>query len=114
MTEEKLRNALKEATEKGKIGLLIWSCWRTWDTFATDMLSGCKHYDVVLSQVEAGDEAKIYIDFNGFTMLGMFAVPIQKLLSSDEFFTHILNICEKEHYEGPISFLPITEADDLS
>lgn len=42
-------------------------------------------------------------------MPGFIAVSVQKLNSSDEFFKYVLDACEKSHYEGPITFVPLNE-----
>lgn len=114
MTSEELRSSLLEAEKKGKIGLLVWANWTVWDNLAFDFKPGNQYYDFALSQIKKSKEATISCDWNGLSMPGLFAVSTQKLLSSDEFFTHFLNMCEEGHYEGPITLVPITEENDLS
>ena len=46
-------------------------------------------------------------------MPGIIAVSVQKLSSSDEFFSHVLNMCEGGHYEGPITLVPLNEIIDF-
>ena len=112
--EEKLRSALKEAQEKGKIGLIIWANWSIWDEIAFEMKQGNEIYDFALSQIEKNEEATVCSSCNGFSTPGFIAAPIQKLLSFDDFFKKTLDFCERNHFNGPITLVPITEADDLS
>ena len=112
MTEEKLRNTLKEAQDKGQVGLLIWSCWRLWDELGFRIGPGQEHFDFALSQTQKGEEGTIPFDFCGFNMAGIIAVPVQKLLSSNEFFLHVLNECQLHHFEGPITLIPLNELSE--
>ena len=114
MTEEKLRNALKEAEEKGQIGLLLWPDWSVWDRLAFKLKPGNHHYDFALSQLEKNEEATLKETWNGLWMSGIFVIPVQKLLSSDKFFTHVLKTCKKGKYRGPITLIPLNEVSESS
>ena len=109
MTEQKLRNALNEAKEKGQIGLLIWSCWRIWDEVGMRIGPGEEYFDFSLSQTQKGEEGTITFDCCGFPMTAMIAVPVQKLLYSDQFFDHILKECQDHNFEGPITLIPLND-----
>ena len=114
MTKEKLRNALNEAKEKGQIGLLLWHNWSDWDRLGFELKPGNHHYDFALSQIEKNEEATIKVTWNGLWLPGIFVIPVQKLLSSDEFFTHVLNTCKKGKYRGPITLIPLNEVSKSS
>ena len=109
MTEKLLRDTLKKAQEKDQDGLLIWANWTVWDEFGFEVKPGNEHYDFALSQISKGEEATIKADWNGLSMPGFIAVPIQKLNSSDEFFKQVLDACKKGHYKGPITLVPLNE-----
>lgn len=113
MTEKLLRNAIKEAQEKKQLGLLIWANWTVWDNLAFDMKPGSEHYDFALSQISSEEEATISIEWNELSMPGIIAVSVQKLSSSAEFFTHVLSMCKKGLYEGPITLIPLNEVIDF-
>lgn len=112
MTEKLLRDVLKEAQEKDQLGLLIWANWSVWDDSGFEMKSGNESYDFALSQISKGEEATISADWNGLSMPGIIAVSVQKLISSDEFFKLVLDTCEKGHYEGPITLVPLNEVSE--
>lgn len=111
MTEQKLRNAVKEAQEKKQLGLLIWANWTVYDDLASDMKPGNEHYDFALSQISNGEEATISTEWNGLSMPGIIAISVQKLSSSDELFSQVLNACKEGHYEGPITLVPLNGSD---
>lgn len=113
MTEQLLRNAVKEAQEKEQLGLLIWANWTVWDDLSSYMKQGNEHYDFALSQISKGEEATIQAEWNGLSMPGIIAVSMQKLSSSDEFFAYVLNICKEGHYKGPITLIPSNEVIDF-
>jgi len=46
-------------------------------------------------------------------MPGIITVSMQKLCSSDEFFSYVLGMCEEGHYEGPITLVPLNEVSDF-
>lgn len=112
MTEQILRDSLKEAQEKGQIGLLIWANWTQWDDCATDIRQGNENYDFALSQVKKDEEATITFDWNGLSIPGIWAVSVQKMVSSKKFFKKILELCEKNHQQGPITFIPSNELSE--
>ena len=109
MTEKLLRNSLIEAQGKGEIGLFIWANWRVWDDLAYEMKKGNKYYDVAISQVLKHEEATISTQLCGFDAPGILAVSVSKMINSEEFFKHVLEICEKGNYKGPITFIPSNE-----
>ena len=109
MTEKFLLDSLKEAQEKDQLGLLIWANWTVWDELGFEVKAGNESYNFAFSQISKGEEVTVSVKCYGLTMPGFIAVPVQKLLSSDEFFKHVLNSCEKGHYEGPITFVPLNE-----
>lgn len=109
MTEKLLRDTLKEAQEKDQLGLFIWANWTVWDDSGYQMKPGNEHYDFAFSQISKGEEATIKADWNGLSMPGFIAISVQKLISSDEFFKQVLDSCEKGHYEGPITLVPLNE-----
>lgn len=106
MTESLLRNSLKEAHDKGEGGLLIWSNWTFWREFAFDINPGTEYYDFALSQIQNEKEATINFFCNNVKMPGFVAVPVEKLLSSNDDFKRILLFCNQNHYSGPISLVP--------
>ena len=109
MTEKLLRDTLIEAKEKDQIGLFIWANWTVWDDSGYQMKPGNESYDFAFSQISKVEEATISADWNGLSMPGFIAVSVQKLNSSDEFFKDVLDACEKGHYEGPITLVPLNE-----
>ena len=109
MTEKLLRDTLKEAQEKDQLGLLIWANWTVWDDLGFEVKPGNESYDFAFSQISKGEEATTSAEWNGLSMPGFIAVSVQKLNSSDEFFKCVLNACEKGHYEGPITLVPLNE-----
>lgn len=106
MTEKLLRNALKEAKEKGHSGLLIWENQKIWNDLASDLEIGNESYDFALSQISKGNAAVILVKWNGISVAGLVAAPVQKLDSSDEFFRNVLKVCKRCHCKGPIVFVP--------
>ena len=109
MTEKLLRDTLKEAQEKNQLGLILWSCWAVWDDLGFELKPGNEHYDFALSQISKNEEATSSVICNGFSMAGFIAVSLEKLNSSDEFFNTILKECEKHHFDGPITLLPLNK-----
>lgn len=106
MTELLLRNALNEALEKGQTGLLLWPTWNQWDDLSLEIQHGNDHYKFLLSQVAKNEEATLSITWNGLTMPGIYVVPVDKLHNSEEFFNHVLELCKKNRYSGPVTLLP--------
>ena len=111
MTEKLLRDVLKEAQEKEQIGLLIWPFWRIWDDIGYELKPGDKDYDFALSQVTKCEESTIVVQ-SGFLISHLIAVPVKKLVESDEFFNYVLKVCEQYRIEGPITLLPLNELSD--
>lgn len=109
MTEKLLRDTLKEAQEKDQLVLLIWVNWTVWDDLGFEVKPGNESYDFAFSQISKREESTTSTEWNGLSMPAFIAVSVQKLNSSDEFFKHVLNACEKGHYEGPITLVPLNE-----
>lgn len=107
MTEQLLRDILKEAQTKEQLGLFIWANWTVWDDLWYQTKPKNKDYDFAFSQISKGEEATISIEQMGLLMPGFIAVSVQKLNSSDDFFKLVLEVCEKGHYEGPITLVPL-------
>lgn len=112
MTEQLLRDTLKEFQEKDQIGMFIWANWTAFDDFGYQTKPGNESYDFAFSQISKGEEATIKVDWNGFSMPGFIAVSVQKLNSSEDFFNQVLEACEKGHYEGPITLVPLNEVSE--
>lgn len=113
MTEQFLRNAVKEAQEKNQLGLLIWANWSVWDDLSSEVTPGSEYYNFALSQISNGEEATFSTEWQGLSMPGVIAISVQKLSSSNEFFSHVLSVCEKGNYQGPITLVPLNQLIDL-
>lgn len=109
MTEQLLHDVLIEAQKKGEIGLFIWKSWKAWDEFAFEMREGGPKYDFAISKVINQEEAILSIQLDGIDEHGILAVPTPKMIKSDDFFKHVFEICDKENYKGPITFIPSNE-----
>ena len=109
MTEKLLRDSLVEAQSKDEIGLFIWANWSVWDDLAYEMKKGNRYYDLAILQLLKQEESTISTQLCGFNAPGIFAVPVQKMIESEEFFKHVLEMCEKGNYKGPITFIPSNE-----
>lgn len=112
MTEKLLRDTLKEAQTKDQLGLFIWANWTVWDDLGYQTKPGNESYDFAFSQISKGKTATIKANCNGLSMPGFIAVSIQKLNSFDDFFKQVLETCEKGHYEGPITLVPLNEVSE--
>lgn len=66
ITEQLLRNCVKEAQDKGQFGLLIWSSWKIWDNFASDMEEKNENHDYALEKIKEGEIAAIDFVMGGF------------------------------------------------
>lgn len=53
------------------------------------------------------------MEWNGLSIPRIIAVSMNKLSSSDRFFTDVLSICKEGHYEGPITLVPSNEVIDF-
>lgn len=112
ITEQLLRDCVKEAQEKGQIGLFIWSSWKIWDEHGFEMKEDNEFYDLSLSQMKRGMTTTIDLVVGGFFGIAFFAVPLEKLNSSEEYFKQILEACEIRKMEGPITLIPSNEVSD--
>lgn len=113
MIENLIRETLKEAQQKEQRGLLIWANWRVWDEFAFNMKEGNENYDFALSHIERGETATIDFSMGGFYGTAIFAVPVEKLLSSTEYFENFVNMCNRKQMEGPITLVPSNEVSEI-
>ena len=113
MTEQQLRNAVREAEEKEQLGLLIWSDWAVWNDFAFEVKQYIETYDFALSKISKGEETIVSTKWKGISMPGFFAVSAERLSSSDEYFLHVLNMCKKKNYKGPITLVPLNKISDF-
>ena len=100
MTEQLLRNAIKEAVEKEQVGLVIWAGQKAFDNNSSckKSLFSEKQNDIV----ETGDGNCFY------TITFCMSVPVDRL-SEEEFFNNVLDFCKKKHYVGPIMLVPSNE-----
>lgn len=112
MIKNILRSCIEEAQRRGQTGLLIWPSWNLWDNYAFELQQGNEYYDLALAQIAEGQETTITFDWNRLSIPGILAIPVEKLISSEKFFNDVLSICEKNHYKGPITLLPINEVSD--
>ena len=108
-SKQLLREAVEEANQKKQQGLLIWLSRRMWDDSRDIMSQGNEHYDFAISQVFKDKDATITIDLFGLKTPAIFAVPVQKMKNSEEYFQMIINICEYFDNIGPITFIPSNE-----
>lgn len=113
MIENLLRETLKEAQEKEQRGLLVWSNWRVWDEFVFNMKEGNPNYDFALSHIERGETANIDFTMGGFYGTAIFAVSVEKLNSSKEYFENFSNMCREKQMEGPITLIPSNEVSQI-
>lgn len=112
MTEELLRQALKEAEKKGQLGLLIWSNWSIWEEMAYELDEEDERYNLVLAQVKEGREAVLPFEYAGFQLSACLAVSVKKLSNLEGNFEVILEICRQNHFMGPFTLLPLNELAD--
>ena len=108
-SEQLLRDAVKEADDKNEKGMLIWLSRRIWDELREIMRDGNEHYDFALSQISKEKDATITVNFFGLKTPAIFAVPVQKMKNSEEYFQNIINACKYFDDIGPITFIPSNE-----
>lgn len=113
MIENLLRKTLKEAQEKGQHGLLIWVSWRVWDEFSFNMKEGNENYDFAVFHIERGETTTIDFTMGGFYGIAIFAVPVEKLYSSPEYFESFVSMCREKQMEGPITLVPSNEVSEI-
>jgi len=101
-----LREAVKEADKKKEKGMLIWLDRRFWDETRDVMREGNEHYDFVVSQVSEEKDGTITANLLGLKTPAIFAVPVQKMKNSEEYFQSIIKACEYFDNIGPITFIP--------
>ena len=112
ITEQLLRDCVKEAQGKGQIGLFIWSSWKIWDEHGYEMKEKNELYDLSLSQMKKGMTTTIDLVVGGFSGIAFFAIPLDMLNSSEEFFKQVLEACEIRQMQGPITLIPSNEVSD--
>lgn len=110
--EKLLRAVVKEANEKGQEGILIWASWIIWDEVADELKEGNEHFDFAVRQSSNGEDGTITLDWLGLTMPAANIVSIKKL-TSEQYFQQILELCEEENFEGPITLLPLNEVAEV-
>lgn len=106
ITEQLLRDCVKEAQEKGQYGLFVWVNMDSWDAMDSELKSNSADYDFAISQILKGEDATIFLQWAGFIFVGIFAVSVEKLSSSDEYFKDFLKVCEINRMKGPIVLIP--------
>lgn len=109
MNKEQLRSVLKEAKGKGQTGLFIWADWTIWDDIAFEMKPGNEDYDFAISQISLNKEATITSDYHCYEMPAFIAISVGKLSSDVDLFNRVLEICNKNNYQGPFTLLPSNE-----
>ena len=105
-SEQLLREAVKEADKKKEKGILIWLDRRFWDEARDALREGNEHYDFAISQVFKEKEGTITVNMFGFKTPAIYAVPVQKMKNSEEYFQMIIKACEYFNNVGPITFIP--------
>ncbi len=69
MTENVLRNILKEANEKEQHGLFIWPNWEAWERFGFEIQQEDEKYESAISRILKGEDSLITIELVGISML---------------------------------------------
>ena len=100
MTEQLLRNAIKEALEKEQMGLVIWAGEKAFDNNSST--KRCLYIENQKDIVETG-ESNCFYSIN-FCM----SVPVDRF-SEEEYFYKVLDFCKKKLYIGPIMLVPSNE-----
>ena len=111
MNSEQLQQVLKMANEKGQTGLLIWANWTIWDDIAFEMELG--EYDFSRSRISKIEETTVTYFNNGFELVAFIAIAVEKLSSDEDFFNHVLEICNKNNYQGPFTLIPSKETINI-
>ena len=109
LSEQILRNAIEKAEQKNQQGLLIWLSKSVWNDIGDIICKGNEHYDFALSQIFREKEATITFDFFGIKMPAIYALPVQKLKNSEEYFQMVMNACKEYRSIGPILLIPSNE-----
>ena len=115
LTEDLLREALKEAQDKNQPGFLIWTGNRICLNFVDALIEkGNEHYDFAMSQVMKGECGTITYDLYGIKLPAAYIIAVQKLQNSDESFQMILEACKKYNDIGPILLIPNNQYAECS
>ena len=111
MTEKFLRDALKEAQEKGQACLLVWANRDEFlnhsaklDTF---IFLKKQKYEMVYGRT-ANMSSKGIANFVSSNRGWFMAIPVKKF-ENPRYFHYILQLLQREDYHGPISFIPSRE-----
>ena len=112
LSEQLLRNAVEKAEQKKQQGLLIWLSRSVWNDIGDTICEGNEHYDFALAQISKQKEATITFDWFGIKMPAIYAVPVQKMKNSEDYFQKILNACKDKGNIGPIMFVPSNEVTE--
>jgi len=115
LTEDLLREALKEAQDKKQPGFLIWTSNTTCVNFVDALVEkGNEHYDFAMSQIMKGEYGTITYDFFGIKMPAAYIISVQKLQNCDESFQMILEACKIYNNIGPIMLIPTNQYAECS
>lgn len=109
MNKEQLLRVLNEAKDKGQTGFFIWANWTIWDDIAFEMKPGNEDYDFAMSRISQNLPAVVTCYNNGFKLVAFIAVSVGKLSSDEALFNRVLEICNKNNYQGPFTLLPSNE-----
>ena len=108
--EEMLRNILEEAKRKGQFGLFIWANEDICDYLAKEIVPGKETYDFAVYELKMQRETRRILDASGDTIF--LSVPVEKLMSNDEFFKSVLKKCDEELLLGPVTLIPLNQSSD--
>lgn len=109
ITEQLLRNCIKEAQEKGQTGIYVWANWQFRDMLDSEMRSGNRVYEQMISQIENQKIAILDATIAGFCAVGVVAASVKELNSSNKYFKKYLKECQKRQMQGPVVFFPSQE-----
>lgn len=110
LTEQLLREALKEAENKQQPGFLIWTSNKICLDFIDALVEeGNEHYEFAISHVRKGECGTITYDFYGLKMPAAYIVSVQKLQNSDEAFQMVMEACKIYNNIGPILLIPTNQ-----
>lgn len=112
MEEKLLRDSLEEAQKNGKVGLIIWKSVY----FQNEYKYKLKRYNAFSENQKDIEETAFgtYPHFGSFfgsvpcddvPNTVCFSVPVNRLLSENEFFNKVLTFSKVHHYTGPVEFV---------
>jgi len=114
MTKERFRLIARQCKKTGQVGIIIWPNWEVYEKYRKIIIPGQAHFEFALTQTQNGRGGTIPLNLNGPTTSCIIAVPIQKLIDSEDFLNTILKDCSKNNFEGPISYLPSNKLSAFS